>query len=178
MEFSLIEGLSAIGAYGIIILANSNLCNRFSSAISKQIREKQKSLSVLMVILMFFSILGISYLAAFLGYIIINSNIIIYWYLSYIIGFGLIMTMLVPQFEVMFLYPFIISFKGQLTYKDFKKTKGLIAFAICIWIFWPISFIIFMFTMEMGGAFFMTFPVLVFLTGIFAKRDSMILTDK
>jgi hypothetical protein len=71
--YSLIEGLTALSAYGILIIANSNLYD-YTKNIPLPENEEADVDSVVVYLL---PVLGITYLAGFLGYIIINSEVII-----------------------------------------------------------------------------------------------------
>ena len=73
MMYSLIEGLTALGAYGIIIIANNGLYDFIKNTFLSGNGEVDPfSVSAYLL-----PVLGIAYLAGFLGYIILNSEVIL-----------------------------------------------------------------------------------------------------
>jgi len=162
MEYNLIEGLSAVGAFGIVILANANLCNRFSEKINNRVKESTFT-DNLIFILAFFSILGISYIAGFLGFIIINSKVIIYPYLIYFIGFSLLITILLPQFSFYLEAPLKITLSIGLIKKNSSAFARSLILACSIMIYWPIMLGLFMFTLSEYALIGMFVPPFLFL---------------
>lgn len=71
MTYSLIEGLTALGAYGIIVIVNNNLYEYVERLNLREEEDIGTPFSALV------PVLGIAYLAGFLGYIILNSDVII-----------------------------------------------------------------------------------------------------
>lgn len=96
MMFSLIEGLTALGAYGIIIIANNGLYdfikNTFLSG-NGEVKAYSVSFNLLLV-------LGIAYLAGFLGYIILNSEVILIGNVEFYVSLALIFTIAITHFRL------------------------------------------------------------------------------
>lgn len=95
MVYSLTDGLTALGAYGIIIIANTNLCGSIKERLPIDSKIPAGAIS-----LMLFPIVGIAYLSCFLGYIIINSEVIMMDYLKFYIGMALWLTIIINHFEL------------------------------------------------------------------------------
>ena len=96
MVYSLIEGLTALGAYGIIMIANNSLYD-FTRNIFLSENEKT---DVLTVFVYFLPVLGIAYLAGFLGYIIINSEVVIVENLKLYVSLALVLTIAITHFKL------------------------------------------------------------------------------
>lgn len=96
MDYSLVEGLAALGSYGIILIVNNTLCDLTKNmALSKDEAE-----NVFVFFLNLLSIIGIAYLAGFLGYIIINSEVVIVENLKLFVTIALIITIVITHFDV------------------------------------------------------------------------------
>lgn len=95
MAYSLIDGLTALGAYGIIILANNSLCDLVKNRLSQPDDE-----TVFGVFIYLLPVVGVSYLAGSLGYIIVNSEVIMMANLKLHISLALILTIAVAQFKL------------------------------------------------------------------------------
>ena len=89
MVYSLLEGLTALAAFGILIIGNERLCNLFTSSIEEDNRELLKfwknKYSVRFIYLAinerignFLILMGILCLTGVVGHIIINSEVVIF----------------------------------------------------------------------------------------------------
>jgi hypothetical protein len=149
MVYSLSDGLTALGAYGIIIIANTNLC----SSINERLKgDSKKHASVICILL--YPILGIAFLSSFLGYIIINSEVIMMDYLKFYIGMALWLTIIINHGEL---------FSKINSYLIKEKTLDE-RFSVFIWVIWGIIFPSFMYSPNNIKAsamfFFMLFPII------------------
>lgn len=93
MVFSLIEGLTALAAFGILIIVNNNIYDY----IKRTELNKDKNITAMYL---FFPILGIAYLTGFLGYIIINSEFILVKNIDLFILVALILTITITHFRL------------------------------------------------------------------------------
>lgn len=93
--YSLTDGLTALGAYGITIIANNILYDSIKIKLSVD-----NSLSVVAAYVYFIPVLGIAYVAGFLGYIILNSEFIIVGNLKFFITFGLVITIVITHIRL------------------------------------------------------------------------------
>nr|CBH37770.1 hypothetical membrane protein [uncultured archaeon] len=89
MLYSLLEGLTALAAFGILIIGNERLCNLFMSSIEEDNRELVKFwknkysarfiyLAIHERIGNFLPIIGVLYLAGVSGHIILDSEAVIF----------------------------------------------------------------------------------------------------
>ncbi len=138
MMYSLIEGLTALGAYGIVIIANTNLCN-FTKNILPLENEEADALSVSFRLLI---VLGITYLAGLLGYIIINSEVLIVANLKLFILIGLIFTIIVTHFELFW----------KINYSFIKEKNTNKRFTPIVCAFWSMVYSCFMTSPEVISA--------------------------
>lgn len=95
MVYSLTDGLTALGAYGIIIIVNTNLCGSI-----KERLPIDSKIPAGVICVMLSPILGIAYLSSFIGYIIINSEVIMMDYLNFYIGMALWLTIIINHSEL------------------------------------------------------------------------------
>jgi hypothetical protein len=96
MMYSLIEGLTALGAYGIIIIANNGLYDFIKNTFLSGNGEVDPfSVSAYLL-----PVLGIAYLAGFLGYIILNSEVILIGNVEIYVSFALVCTIAITHFKL------------------------------------------------------------------------------
>lgn len=93
MVYSLIEGLTALGAFGILIIVNNNIYDYIKRT---ELNKDEK----ITAMYLFFPILGIAYLTGFLGHIIINSEFILVKNIDFFILFALILTIVITHFKL------------------------------------------------------------------------------
>ena len=93
MVYSLIEGLTALGAFGILIIVNNNIYDHFKRT---ELNKDEKITSMYL----FYPILGIAYLTGFLGHIIINSEFILVKNVNLFILLSLILTIAITHFKL------------------------------------------------------------------------------
>lgn len=128
MVYSLTDGLTALGAYGIIIIANTNLCGSI-----KERLPIDSKIPAGAICLMLFPIVGIAYLSCFLGYIIINSEVIMMDYLKFYIGIALFFTIVINHFD-------LFSKINSYFIKEKTLNKRFSTFVCVIWGFIFLSF--------------------------------------
>lgn len=93
MVYSLIEGLTALGAFGILIIANNDIYNY----IKKTELNRDKKITAMYLL---FPILGVAYLTGFLGHIIINSEVILVKGIELFILIALILIITITHFRL------------------------------------------------------------------------------
>lgn len=93
MVYSLIEGLTALGAFGILIIVNNNIYDYIKRT---ELNKDEK----ITAMYLFFPILGIAYLTGFFGHIIINSEFILVKNIDFFILFALILTIVITHFKL------------------------------------------------------------------------------
>jgi len=105
ITFSSMEGLTAISAYGVIIIANSYLCGFIRRIILEELQRRTDFHLLLHLFLwycsVFWGIAGISFVACRVGNIIINSEICAGSNIGVsvlAVGIALAATMFIPQF--------------------------------------------------------------------------------
>ena len=127
MTYLLSEGLTALGAYGILIIANNNIYDYMKeTGLNK---DKTASTAYLL-----FPVLGIAYLAGSIGHIIMNSEVILFKNIGFFIEFSLIITIIIIHFK---LFNDIIS-------NHIKKEKSYNLFAGVVSALWTYMFFSFM----------------------------------
>jgi hypothetical protein len=127
LVYSLIEGLTALGAFGILIIVNNDIYNFFKRA---GLNKDKKITSAYLL----YPILGITYLTGFLGHIITNSDFILIKNTQVYISIVLILTIIITHSK---LFSDLISnyFEGTIRSK-------LTAIVTTIWAGLFISFMI------------------------------------
>ena len=115
MAYSLIEGLTALGAFGILIIANNDIYNY----IKKTELNRDKNVTAMYLLL---PILGIAYLTGFLGHIIINSEVILVKGIEFFILIALILIITITHFR---LFDDLISNYSEGTVRS--KVSGLVS---------------------------------------------------
>ena len=142
MTYSLVEGLAAISAYGILLIAN----NFWSEYIRKSLKsaiESTKDLTIkgrrAVMIPHIFStvfnlipVLSIAYLAGFLGYIATNSEVIIIENYSIFITICLVLTIALPHFRV-FRDIILLGRFGYLHHYSDMQSNYITFFVCCYW---------------------------------------------
>ncbi len=93
--YSLTDGLTALGAYGIIVVANNIWYESF-----KNILYEDNDTPIFNAHLFLLPVLGIAYITGFLVYIILNSEIILVSNLKLFISLGLVLTIAITQFRL------------------------------------------------------------------------------
>jgi len=96
MKYSLIEGLAAIGSFGIIMIANNNLY----SYIKRFLLPRNKEIYIDQALVYLVPSCGLAYLAGILAHIIANSHVIITKDLLLLIVLGLSLPFLVTYFRL------------------------------------------------------------------------------
>ena len=96
MTYSLIEGLTAVSAYGVILIANTMLIEHIIKILLTE-NEDADSFAVYIYLI---PLLGIAYLAGFLGHIILNSEFVIIENLKLFISLALALTIAVTHFKL------------------------------------------------------------------------------
>ena len=94
-SFTLIEGLAALGAFGVMIIANNSLCRFIKGTFISE-----KDIDILGIAFYLWPLLGISYMTGFLGYVIINSEIIFLRNVDIFIAICLVLTIAVAHFDL------------------------------------------------------------------------------
>ncbi|RZB29425.1 MAG: hypothetical protein AEth_01153 [Candidatus Argoarchaeum ethanivorans] len=122
MMFSLIEGLTALGAYGIIIIANNGLYDFIKNTFLSENGEVNE----FSVFVNFLPVLGIAYLAGFLGYIILNSKVILIENLGAFVALALIFTIAITHFE-------LFADINSTFIREKKLCKRFTAVVCCLW---------------------------------------------
>jgi len=93
LVYSLIEGLTALGAFGILLIVNNNIYDYIKRT---ELNKDEK----ITAMYLFFPILGIAYLTGFLGHIIINSEFILVKNIDFFILFALILTIVITHVKL------------------------------------------------------------------------------
>ena len=128
MTYSLIEGLTALGAYGIIVIVNNNLYEYVERI---NLREEEDIGAPFYVLV---PVLGIAYLAGFLGYIILNSDVIIAENTEIFVFLSLFFIVAITHFKLF----------GEITLRYIKEEKICKQFTPFVCAFWAFAFGYFM----------------------------------
>jgi len=120
MEYTLIEGVSALGAFGILIIANNSLCKLLGKLLKFNTKSEKSIIGDALI--WWLPIVGITYLSGFLGHIVSNSDMIFELKIKWLVILGLIFPLLIPHFEV---FGYIINSYFQSSQGKLKNRKYL-----------------------------------------------------
>ncbi|ADB58802.1 hypothetical protein Arcpr_1758 [Archaeoglobus profundus DSM 5631] len=102
VSFTLIEGSTALGAFGVIIIANNSLYEFIRRNFIKFDKEKGNidTTDIIGFVLLLCAILGILFITGFIGYVIVHSKIIFLKdveIVEFFVTFCFIATILIPH---------------------------------------------------------------------------------
>lgn len=150
MAYSILEGLSALAAFGILIVANTNLCTYV-----KKHLNAPSSLYVISAFIFTLPLNGIVYLSGFLGSVAVNSELISMKNTAYFILMSLLFTIVLPHIEIIYMitnrFPIkkharhitgIASGIWSLIFFRFADNPNHLPNAIFVILFFPLLFVI------------------------------------